>query len=167
MGVKASQFPLQQNTAVQYSVSMVITSLLISHFWTFIFLLRPSKIISLGSKEIKPINLKGNQPWTLIRRTQCWNGSSNTLAAWCQQSAHWKSQEEEEEKGVTGDEMVGWHHGFNGHELEQTPGDGEGQESLEYCSLWGHKESNLTWRLNNSSKKIISNVIRVVTAPSP
>ena len=68
---------------------------------------------------------------------------------------------------MTGDEMVGWHHGFNGHELEQTPGDGEGQESLEYCSLWGHKESNLTWRLNNSSKKNISNVIRVVTAPSP
>ena len=97
MGFKASQFPLQQNTAVQYSVSMVITGLhwegfmgLISHFWTFIFLLRLSKIISLGSKDIKPINLKGNQPWILIGRTQCWSWSSNTLAAWCQQSAHWE-----------------------------------------------------------------------------
>ena len=33
--------------------------------------------------------------------------------------------------------MVGWHHRLNGHEFEQTPGDGEGQGSLECCSLWG------------------------------
>ena len=35
------------------------------------------------------------------------------------------------------DEMVGWHHPFNGHEFEQTPGDGEGQGSLVCCSPWG------------------------------
>ena len=48
-----------------------------------------------------------------------------------------------EEKGVTGDEMVGWHHWLNGHEFEQTPGDGEGPGSLVCCSPWGHKSQ--TW----------------------
>ena len=36
--------------------------------------------------------------------------------------------------------MVGRHHPFNGHELGQTPGDGEGQGGLARCSLWGHRE---------------------------
>ena len=40
--------------------------------------------------------------------------------------------------------MVGWHHQFNGHEFEQTPGDSEGQGSLACCSPWGRKESNTT-----------------------
>ena len=52
---------------------------------------------------------------------------------------------------VTEDEMVGWHHRFNGHELGQTPGDGEGQGSLVCCSLWGHKELDTIWRLNNKA----------------
>ena len=45
----------------------------------------------------------------------------------------------QEEKRVTEDEMIGWHHGLNGHEFEQTPGDSEGQESLTCCSPWGCK----------------------------
>ena len=49
---------------------------------------------------------------------------------------------------MTEDDMVGWHHQFNGHEFEQTPGDSEGQGSLEYCSPWGHKESDTTEQLN-------------------
>ena len=44
------------------------------------------------------------------------------------------------EKGTTEDEMVGQHHRLGGCEFEQTPGDGEGQGSLEFCSPWGHKE---------------------------
>ena len=44
--------------------------------------------------------------------------------------------------------MVGWHHRHNGHEFEQTPGDGEGQGSLACCSPWGHKESDMTEQLN-------------------
>ena len=44
---------------------------------------------------------------------------------------------------MTEDEMVGWHHQLNGHESEQTPGY-EGQGNLEYCSPWGHKESDTT-----------------------
>ena len=45
---------------------------------------------------------------------------------------------------MTEDEMVGWHHRLNGHELEQTPGYNEGQESLECCCPWGLKESDTT-----------------------
>ena len=46
--------------------------------------------------------------------------------------------------------MVGWHHRLNGHELEQTPGDGEGQGSLVCGSPWSHKELDTTWQLNNN-----------------
>ena len=48
------------------------------------------------------------------------------------------------DKRVTEDEMVGWHHRLNGHELEQTLGDSEGQGNLKCCSPWGHKESDMT-----------------------
>ena len=48
--------------------------------------------------------------------------------------------------------MVGWHHQFNGHEFEQTPGDGEGQASLAGCSPWGCKESDMTEQLNNNNR---------------
>ena len=42
------------------------------------------------------------------------------------------------------DEMVGWHHQFNGHELGKTPGDSEGQGGWGYCCPWGHKELDTT-----------------------
>ena len=50
----------------------------------------------------------------------------------------------QEEKGMTEDEMVGWHHRLNGHEFEQFLGDSEGQGSLASCSPWGHKELDKT-----------------------
>ena len=45
-----------------------------------------------------------------------------------------------EEKGLTEDEMAGWHHRLSEHEFEQTPGDGEGQGSLAFGSPWGCEE---------------------------
>ena len=54
--------------------------------------------------------------------------------------------------------MVGWHHQFNGHEFEQTPGDGEGQGSLAYCRPWGRKELDTTERLNNNNNKTLEPV---------
>ena len=51
-------------------------------------------------------------------------------------------------QGMTEDEMVGWHHGLDGHEFEQAPGVGDGQGSLVSCSPQGHKESDMTERLN-------------------
>ena len=53
-----------------------------------------------------------------------------------------------EEKGTTEGEMVGWHHGLDGHEFEQVLGVGDGQGSLACCSPWGRKESDMTERLN-------------------
>ena len=46
------------------------------------------------------------------------------------------------------DEMVGWHHQLDGHEFEQAPGVGDGQESLAFCNSWGHKELDTTEQLN-------------------
>ena len=48
--------------------------------------------------------------------------------------------------------MVGWYHQINGHEVEQTPGDSEGQGSLACCSSWGHKELVMIEQLNNNKK---------------
>jgi len=53
---------------------------------------------------------------------------------------------------MTEDEMIGWHHRFNGYAVKQTPGDGERQGGLACCSLWGHKESDMTEQLNNNNK---------------
>jgi len=47
---------------------------------------------------------------------------------------------------------VGGHHRLDGHEFEEALGDGEGQGSLVCCSPWGHKESDMTERLNNNKK---------------
>ena len=60
------------------------------------------------------------------------------------------------------DEMVGWHHRLNGHELGQTSGDGDGQGGLVCCSPWGCEESDLTWQRNNNNQ-----LFRVRNLPSP
>ena len=53
-----------------------------------------------------------------------------------------------EEKGMTKDEMAGWHHRLDGHEFEQALGVGDGQGSLACCSPWYHKESDTSEQLN-------------------
>ena len=58
--------------------------------------------------------------------------------------------EEQKEKRVAQDEMAGWHHWFNGHELGQSPGDSEGQGGLACCSPRGRKQLDTTGWLNNS-----------------
>ena len=79
----------------------------------------------LDSKEIKPVNPKGNQP-----------GYSVELKLHNFGQLMWRADSEkepdagtdwwQEEKGATEDEMFQWHHWLNGHEFEQTLGDGEG-----------------------------------------
>ena len=56
----------------------------------------------------------------------------------------------QKEKRMSEDEMAGWHHRCNGHELGQTPEDGEGQGSLVFCNPCGPKELNMTGQLNNN-----------------
>ena len=63
---------------------------------------------------------------------------------------------EQEEKGTTEDEIVGWHHQLNGHEFEQAPGDGDGQGSLVCYSPWDHKESDTTEQLSSTELLLLS-----------
>ena len=61
----------------------------------------------------------------------------------------------QEEKGMTEDEMAGWHHWLDGRESEWTPGDGDGQGGLACCDSWGRKELDMTERLNWTELKIL------------
>ena len=71
----------------------------------------------------------------------------------------------QEEKGTTEDEKVGQHHRLNGHEFEQTLGDGEGQGSTVCCSPWGYKELDTTERLNSRQLEISAHYPGVSTRP--
>ena len=79
----------------------------------------------LGSKEIKPVNLKGNQPWILVAKTDA-EAEAQLIGKVPDAGKDWG----QEEKRVSEDEMDGWHHQCNGHDLGQTSGDGEGQGGL-------------------------------------
>ena len=94
--------------------------------------------------QIKPVNPKGNQSWIFIGRT---DAEAETPIIGPPDAKSWLLGKDpnagkdwrQEEKGITEDEMVGWHHRFNGHEFEQVLGVGEGQGSLACCSPWGRK----------------------------
>ena len=121
------------------------------HFWTVV--LEKTLESPLDSTEIKLVNPKGNQSWIFIGRT---DAEAETPILWQPDWKSWligKDPEAgkdwgQEEKGATEDEMVGWHHWIIG-QLEQAPGDGVEQGSLVCCSPWGHKKSDMTYRLNN------------------
>ena len=109
----------------------------------------------LHSKKIKPVNLKGNQPWILIGRTDVkaeapvfWlpDENSQLIGKVPDAGKDWGQKE----KGAPENERAGWHHWRNGHEIGQTSGDGEGQGGPLCCSPWGCKESDTTERLNNN-----------------
>ena len=108
----------------------------------------------LDSREIKPVNPKGNQPWIFTGRTDAeaeapvlWppDVKSQLIRKGPDAGKDWRR----EERGTTEDEMVGWHHQLNGHEFEWTVGDGEGQGSLVCCSPWGRKKWDTTEWLKN------------------
>ena len=107
----------------------------------------------LDCKEIKAVHPKGNQSWIFIGRT---GAETEAPILWPPDTKNWLTGKDleagkdwrPEDKGVTEDEMVGWHHRLDGHEFEQAPGVGDGQGGPVCCSPWGHKESNMTERLN-------------------
>ena len=94
---------------------------------------------SLGLQEVKPVHPKRDQSLVFIGRTDF---EAETPILWPPDAKSWLIGKDpdagkdwgQEEKGMTEDEMVGWHHGLNGHEFEQTLGDSEGQGSLACCS---------------------------------
>ena len=119
-------------------------------FWTAVL----EKILEspLDCKEIKPVHPKGNQSWIFIGRT---DAKAETPVLWLpmrrtdplEKTLMLGKTESGRRRGWQ-DEMVGWHHWHNGHEFEQALGVGDGQGSLACCSPWGHKELDMTERLN-------------------
>ena len=98
---------------------------------------------SLDSKKIKLISPKRNQPWIFIGRT---DAEAEAPILWPPDAKSWLTGKDpdagrdwRQEKRVTRDKTVGWHHQLNSQEFEQTLGGGEGQRSLVCCSPWGHR----------------------------
>ena len=124
----------------------------------------------LNCKEIKLINSKGNQFWIFIRRTD-----AEAPILWPPDVKNWLTGKDPdvvkdwrlEEKGITEDEMVGWHHRLSRHGFEQTPGDSEGQGSLSCCSPWDHKELDTTVRKMNTHHPIATRAISNTKHPPP
>ena len=120
-------------------------------FWTVV--LQKTLESPLNCKEIQPVNPKGNQPLIFIGKTDT---EAETPILRPPDAKNWligkdpdvRKDWRQEEKGTIEDEMVGWNHQLDGHEFEQALGVGDGQESLACCSPWGHKESDMTERLN-------------------
>ena len=104
-------------------------------------------------KEIQPIHPKGNQSWIVIGRT---GAKAEVTILWPPVAKNWLIWKDpdsgkdwgQEEKGMTENEMVGWHHWLNWHEFEQALGVGDGQGNLVCCSPWGHKVLDKTERLS-------------------
>ena len=95
-------------------------------------------------KEIQPVHPKGDQSWMFIGRTDVeaetpilWPSDAKSWLIWKDPDAGKDSGQEE--KGMTEDEMVGWHHRLNGHGFGWTPGVGDGQGGQVCCSSWGRK----------------------------
>ena len=120
-------------------------------FW--IVVLEKTLESPLYCKETQPVHPKGDQSCVFTGRTDAW---AETPIFWPPNAKSWLIWKEpdaekdwgQEEKGMTEDEVVGWHHRLNGHEFEWTPGVGDGQGSLMWCSPWGRKESDTTEQLN-------------------
>ena len=117
-------------------------------FWTVV--LEKTLESPLDCKEIKPVNPKGDQSWIFIGSIGVW-ADAQTPILWPPDAKNWLTGKDpdagkdwRQEKGMTEDEMVGWHHRLDGHEFEQAQGVGDGQVSLACCSPWGCKESTAT-----------------------
>ena len=110
----------------------------------------------LDCKEIQPVHSVGDQPWDFF-----WSddAKAETPVLWPPHVKSWLTAKDpdagrdwgQEEKGMTEDEMAGWHRGLDGRESGWTPGDGDGQGGLACWDSWGCKESDMTERLNGTN----------------
>ena len=120
-------------------------------FWTVV--LEKTLESPLDCKEIQPVHSKGDQPQVFLGRK---DAETETPILWPPQEKIWLIVKDsdagrdwgQEEKGMTEDEMAGWHHRHYGDEFDWTLGVGDGQGGLACCDSWGHKESDMTERLN-------------------
>ena len=98
----------------------------------------------LDCKKIQPVHCKGDQSWVFIGRT---DAETETPILWPPDVKSQLISKDldagkdggQEEKGMTEDEMVGWHHQPNGHGFGWTLGVGDGQGGLAWCNSWGHR----------------------------
>ena len=111
---------------------------------SWIVVLEKSLESPLDCKEIQPVHSEGDQSWVFIGRT---NAGAETPVLWPPDVKSWLTGKDtdagkdwrQKEKGMTEDEMVGWHRWLDGHEFEQTLGVGDGQGSLACCSPWDYR----------------------------
>ena len=115
-------------------------------FWTVV--LEKTLESHLDCKEIQPVHPKGNQSQVFIGRTDV---EAETPILWPPDAKSWLILKDPDvgkdwgqKKGMTEDEMVGWHHRLNGHGFGWTPGVGDGQGGLVCCGSWGCKELDMT-----------------------
>ena len=106
--------------------------------WCFRTMVLETLASPLDCKKIKQVHPKGNQSWIFIGRTDV---EAESLVLWYKELIPPDAKNQlirkdpdagkdwRQEKGVTEDEMVGWHHWLNGHDFEQALGNGEGREA--------------------------------------
>ena len=120
-------------------------------FWTVV--LQKTLESPLDCKETQPVHPEGDQSWVFNGRADVeaempilWPPDAKSWLIWKDPDAgkDW----EQEEKGTTEDEMVGWHHRLNGHGFGWTPAVGDEQGGLACCGSWGHNDSDWTEWLN-------------------
>ena len=116
--------------------------------------------VSLDCKEIQPVHSEGYKPWDFFGRN---DAKAETPVVWPPHAKSWLIGKDsdagrdcgQEEKGMTEDEMAGWHYWLDGREFEWTPGVGDGQGGLACCDSWGRKDTTeqLNWTELNFSKQ--------------
>jgi len=120
----------------------------------------------LDCKEIQPVHPKGNQSWIIIGSTDV---EAETPILWPPDANNWLIGKDpdagkdwrQEEKRMTEDEMVGWHHWLNWHEFEQASVVGDGQGSLACCIPWGRKMLDMTEWLNWNELTSVKNLFPI------
>ena len=118
-------------------------------FWTVV--LEKTLESPLDCEETQPVHPKGDRSWVFVGRTD-----AEAEILWPLDAKSWLIGKDpdpgkdwgQEEKGMTEDEMVEWHHWLNGHGFGWTLGVGDGQGGLMCCHSWGRKESDTTEQLN-------------------
>ena len=128
-------------------------------FWTVVLEKTPES--PLDCKEIQPVYSRGDQSWVFFESN---DAKAETPVLWPPNVKSWLIGKDsdagrdwgQKEKGMTEDEMAGWHHQLEGHEFEWTPGVGDGQRVLACCDSWVFKELDTTEQLNWTELNVLT-----------